>query len=421
MNNPIPARPSGQFPQGAVALLRALTVADEESLRSWLQDNPIDTATVGWLAAQGLAPYTYYQLRNAGILPELPAAIYATLRSAYVVAAANQILLSTELAALLEALRPPGVEPIVLKGMALGVTLYPDPATRPTSDLDLLIEKSQIRRLPVKFLYSQQEILTQSRKVAKSQSDFLASWRLGVSRLRLVRVRAVRQALQDRGYRDAGLDQERHQAFTHHLHMWRELAGGSHIAVEAHWRLVHEPGYARHMSLDGMRARTGQVDLGGFSARVLSSTDALIHACAHLLLHHSQDWRLLWLLDLRLLVERYGATWEWPALVEQAREAHLAAALRYWLDLTEAWFGSFLPGSSAHALFRCRQSQRHTGILVTLIPMALGWLLFGGRRLRFAEAALMAVAVLAAPAVLLSTQSHGVHFNFGAIEAEQAS
>ena len=85
-------------------------------------------------------------------------------------------------------------------------------------------------------------------------------------------------------------------------------------------------------------------------ALLLEPTDQLLHARAHLLLHHSQHPRLIWLLDLRLLVERYGPTWDWAALLDRARAMHLAAALCYWLAQAELWFGAFLPESARQDL-----------------------------------------------------------------------
>ncbi len=302
----------------ATSFLQALAAPAVNNLETWLAAHALDEGAVWWLQMHGLAPYVFHRLRTAGLLARLPPSAQDLLHLAYYASAAQNILLTTELNTLLADFHQAGVDPIVLKGMALGVTLYPVPSARPVSDLDLLIERQQME--------------------------------------------AVRQVLATRGYRDMGLDPEHHRAFCNHLHAWRELVGGRRVSVEIHWNLVHDPGYARSMDLPGMRDRARRVDFGDFSALVLDPADQLIYACAHLLLHHGHNWSLLWLLDLRLLVDCCGSTWDWRELVAQAEGMRLAGALRHWLELTETWFGPCLPEQARRVLAEARangdESQR---------------------------------------------------------------
>lgn len=296
-------------PPEAAALLRALPTESMGPLAAWLAAHPLDENAVRWLMMHRLAPFVFHRLRAAGLLAIVPSPAQALLRDAYYASASHNALLAAELSALLADLRRSGVEPIVLKGMALGATLYPAPGARPVSDLDLLVERGQMG--------------------------------------------AVREIFNGRGYRDHGLDPEDHLAFGSHLHAWREMAGGGRVAVEVHWNLVHDPGVARHIDLVGLRGRAWPADLGGFSALVLDPADQLIHAAAHLL-QHGHGWSLLWLLDLRLLAGRYAAGWDWRELVARAGEMHMAGVLRYWLELTERWFGLCLPAEAHSALATVR-------------------------------------------------------------------
>jgi hypothetical protein len=259
--------------------------AGGDGLREWQAANGLDAGAAAWLRAEGVGPYAFHRLRETGLLGQLQPDVAATLRGAYYTSAVGHVLLAAELEALLAALRPLGVDPIVLKGMALGTTLYPAPPTRPVSDLDILIERSQV----------------------------------GV----------VKQVLQARGYQDMGLDPDQHQAFTNHLHMWRGYGGENKVAIEAHWDLVHDPAYAGQMDLAGVRVRAQWADFGSCRALVLAPMDQLIHACAHLLLHHAESWRQVWLLDLRLLVGQYGETWDWATVMDRARAAQLGGAVKY--------------------------------------------------------------------------------------------
>ena len=260
-----------------------------------------------WLNLHRLSPYVFYRLQQAGLLGCLPDAVRAALQLSYYKAVANHTVLTSELDALLVELRAQDVNPIVLKGMALGVTLYPSPTTRPTLDLDLLVERDQ----------------------------------LGL----------VRKVLEVRGYRDKGLNQERRQAFCSHLHMWRE---SPRIMVEAHWHLVHDPGYARRVDLGGFYSRARPADFGGYSALVLDPMDQLIHACAHLSFTHNQNWDLLWLLDLGLLVQCYRQSWDWAEVASRSEKLGLAGSVLYWLELTETWYGALVPAQARQALARAK-------------------------------------------------------------------
>lgn len=291
---------------GVVSFLHALANDEPNDLDTWLAANRLDAALATWLVNQRLAPLVFYRLRGAR-LAQCPQDAVDILRADYYAAAAHHALLSAALRDLLAELDPLGIRPVVLKGMALSSTLYPAPATRPVSDLDLLIDRD--------------------------------------------REPAVEQALLGQGYQDVlGLSPEDHLAFSNHLHVQRGFGDGQAVSIEAHWELVHDPGYTRYVDADQWRSRAQPAVLGECSALVLAPADQLLHACAHLLLHHNQNPQLIWLLDLRLLVRRYGATWDWAALVQRAAAMHLAAGLRYWLSQAEGWFGAFLPEQARQAL-----------------------------------------------------------------------
>ena len=131
-----------------------------------------------------------------------------------------------------------GWSPFCSRGWPWGRRFTPSPPTRPVSDLDILIERSQV----------------------------------GV----------VKQVLQARGYRDMGLDPDQHQAFTNHLHVWHEYPGENKVAIEAHWNLVHDPAYARQIDLAGVRrGRSGSISgLPGVGAGSPGPVDSRLRASA---------------------------------------------------------------------------------------------------------------------------------------------
>jgi hypothetical protein len=78
-------------------------------------------------------------VEDAGVADDLPAAERAVLLAARLAARARAIAVAETLGPLGAACRAEGVEPVLLKGVALHGDLYPDPALRPVSDVDLWV------------------------------------------------------------------------------------------------------------------------------------------------------------------------------------------------------------------------------------------------------------------------------------------
>ena len=90
----------------------------------------------------GMGPLLWHHLRQAGI--GIPSETERTLRGMYLrERALNQAHTHTlvEVQGLLE---KAGIQPLVLKGLALAHKYYPDPALRPVSDIDLLLKKNDV-------------------------------------------------------------------------------------------------------------------------------------------------------------------------------------------------------------------------------------------------------------------------------------
>lgn len=89
----------------------------------------------------GMGPLLWHHLRERN----LPPAVRRILQGLYLRdRALNQIHAAT-LCCLLETLERQGIRPLVLKGLALAWQAYPDPALRPVSDIDLLLQREEVR------------------------------------------------------------------------------------------------------------------------------------------------------------------------------------------------------------------------------------------------------------------------------------
>lgn len=250
------------------------------------------------LHEQRLIPFVYAHLRRTAVWRALPGFVQQALSDDFQRFSVRAYLLDAELAAVSAALAGAGVDVLLLKGAALGRTVYASTAERPAGDLDLLIRSEQVER--------------------------------------------ARQALHDLGYRAGGLYwlprwQRRYRA---ELAMLRQAEDGSHILVELHWALVEAPFYIDQIPLDEIwQAAHPAPQLAG--AWLPDPATLLIHCCAHLALHHSQDMRLFWLLDVDRLA-RWPAL-DWQTTLAQAERWRLDLAVSRVVQQAAACFGTPLP------------------------------------------------------------------------------
>lgn len=261
------------------------------------------------LREERLSPFVYTQLRATPQWRALPGLAQQTLSRDFQEFSVRAFLVDAELARAVESLAAIGVPVLLLKGAALGRTVYSSTAERPAGDLDILIASDQVE--------------------------------------------AARRALHGLGYAAGGFYwlprwQRRYRA---ELPMHRQTAEGLRVLLELHWALVEAPYYIdRIPSQEVWQHAQPAPQLPG--AFLPDPAVLLIHCCAHLALHHSQEMRLFWLLDLDRLAR-------WPAL---DWDATLALAQRWQLDLAVSrimsqvatLFGTPLPAEVAQWLAQPR-------------------------------------------------------------------
>jgi len=181
------------------------------------------------------------------------------------------------------------IDLIILRGPALGLTLYPRPYLRPFADLDLLIRKEDIP--------------------------------------------TAGRILGDLGFVPLpGIFPSRYFE-KHHLHLsFKELR--RNIIIELHWALDH-PYTLPTVDYAGLLAEREKASFEGFTIPVLNPEDRLITLCLHLVKHcpflhcliKEDDlpalilkgrW-MLWLLDIHILATEKGESLDWLAIGEKTR------------------------------------------------------------------------------------------------------
>jgi hypothetical protein len=127
--------PSAGSGQAASQVVRALLSP------AGLAPLPLDQwqAALPALAEQRLTPFVYAQLRRTEAWREIPPEAQRILAEDFQAHSLRTFDMEAELAAVAAALHASGTSVMLLKGAALGRTVYGSPAERPLGDMDLLI------------------------------------------------------------------------------------------------------------------------------------------------------------------------------------------------------------------------------------------------------------------------------------------
>ncbi len=192
--------------------------------------------------------------RADGVLPliEWMSGDLATLRGH----AALQLARQARLTRLLDLLAGDGVSALVFKGAHLAHTCYPDPALRPYVDVDLLIRPSDVDA---------------ARRVFERAGH------------RLIPHVSGRFVMSQFHYVDGPI-------------------GGPH-AYDVHWQIANPIPFRHRLPFDELHANAVPLTVFGRNGLGPSLPHALLLACAHRAAHHGGGDRLIWLMDLRLMLQ----------------------------------------------------------------------------------------------------------------------
>lgn len=295
---------------------------------------PLDTPTWRVLATRAvrerLGALLHAALQQTS-RTDVPGDVQAMLAHVHCRAAAAALYQQQELAAILRWCAAADIPCIVLKGSALAVTLYADPALRPCGDLDLLFAPGAIPQVG--------EMLGANGYVN----------RYGQRAGRLPRA-------------------------TSELHFSR--CGPRPVIVEPHWHITSNPYYVRRMPVAWFWQQTATATIGGAAAWVLAPPAQFLHLVAHYYLH-AQGRHLLWSFDIALLLARCAATWDWDALAVQAERFGLGLFARTALIMAEREWGVAVPAVGAAALNRTRSNYgERVAVWAMARPGAPPWVLW---------------------------------------------
>jgi hypothetical protein len=270
-------------------------LAPLESLDEW-------SGLLNFLRANWIIPFVY---RKIGSLPpecRPPETITDEMRQAFLISVVRSLHMERQLGEITEAFREQGIRVLVLRGPALAFSLYPDPAMRPSSDLDLLVMPEQV---------------IQARSVLESLSYTCMAKRFEVAR-----------------------DFFREECFVHQNNQ------GNKFPVDLHW--VHwelHPFFkgSKEVDIHDLFQRAWKVETPTLAFETLHPVDYLIHSAIHLVMIHRMEMRLSWIYDTALLAQHLQVSDDWETLQERSVAWRARLPLEQCLKMAQAWAGLELP------------------------------------------------------------------------------
>ena len=254
-------------------------------------------------AAEGLLGLLHARVAATGTAEYLPPALAAGLRAGAHRQVALELALRVELRRVVAAASSRGLDVLLMKGASLAYDVYPDPAWRVRSDVDMFIRAGDRAR--------------------------------------------VRACLDDLGY---VCEPEVSGRFvSYQFHSQRIDAHGVRHLCDVHWKVANPQRFADAVGFDELAGAAVPLPLLGPDARGLGRTHALWLACVHRAAHHYDRDTLVWLYDVHLLMNALDAAGVARFIALAERTGVRRICLRALL-LARARFGTEIPPMAIAAL-----------------------------------------------------------------------
>jgi hypothetical protein len=251
------------------------------------------------LIQHGILPLLYWKI--CSMLQEFrpPEDIISQLKKAFLLNSMSYLQIKRQLGEIVRPFQSEGVRLLVLKGPALGWSIYPDPAMRPSCDLDLLVLPDQI---------------AQARAI-------------------LVRL----------GYKCLGKRFKHCKDFYCEESFIPQNYARNNRPVELHWDLHSFSGISRDVRIEDLFLRAVKVESSDLTFETLHPVDALIHRAINMALYHNRVIRLIWIYDMALLARQLVVPDDWKVLQERSVAWRARLALENSLKMAQVWVGLKLP------------------------------------------------------------------------------
>ncbi len=253
-----------------------------------------------------ILPLLYWRISSLSKDLHPPESIVHQMRMAFLTSRVRCLFMERQLGQILQAFQTGGVRTLILRGPALAWLLYPDPALRPSSDLDLLV-------LP--------EQMIQARAILEGLGYKCLSKRFEVAR-----------------------EFFREEDFIHMKNPRDNVLVDLHWV---HWELHPFFGSSHDIGIEDLFVRARKIELQSLKFETLHPVDDLIHAAIHLVMIHSRDMRFIWINDIALLARHLHTPEDWELLRERCVAWRARLAVENSLKMAQFWCGLKVPDGFA--------------------------------------------------------------------------
>lgn len=250
-----------------------------------------------------ILPLFYWQISSSPRQSHPPQPTIEELRKEFLASRVSCLRMERQLQEVLDAFGNEGIRALVLRGPALAWSVYPDPALRPSGDLDLLVLPEQ-----------------------------------------MVKARVTLERL---GYKCMGKRFEVTRDFFREEEFLHQKDPRHNLPIDLHWNHWELHAFlmaGRDVRVEDLFQRSRAVETSTLTFETLHPVDALIHSAIHQAIIHRREVRLIWLCDVALLCRGLRRADEWRELQERSVEWHARLAVEMCLNLAQVWLGHRLPG-----------------------------------------------------------------------------
>jgi hypothetical protein len=270
-------------------------LAPDASVDAW-------SSLLDFLQANWIIPFVYRKIGSLSPECRPPETITDEMRQDFLVSCVRSVHMERQLQEIIEAFGEQGVRVLVLRGPALAFSLYPDPAMRPSGDLDLLVIPEQV---------------VQARTILESLGYTCLAKRFETAK-----------------------DFFREECFIH------QENPGNTFPVDLHW--VHwelHPFFtgSEEVGIEDLFQRGWKVETPTLAFETLHPVDYLIHSAIHLVMIHRNEMRLSWIYDTALLARHLQVPDDWKILQERCVAWRARLPLEHCLKMAQVWVGLELP------------------------------------------------------------------------------
>ena len=251
------------------------------------------------VSEHSVAALVVWRLRQASTFRGWPDSIRASLSQIVREEVLLEMAREGELQRLIATLGDAGVPSLLIKGVALAYSRYPQPWLRPRMDNDLLIRRSDLPaagRILMELGYEQSNVL--AGELVSHQTLY-------------IKVDPV------------------------------DSRGLEHV-VDLHWQISNRPLLATVLSFDELWRGAVAVPALGAAAWAPGNVHALLLACVHPVAHHGNSDRLLWCYDIHVLASCLGEA-EFDAFTSLACDKQVAAICASGLRRASQYFHTAVP------------------------------------------------------------------------------